>query len=99
MKNLKTISRDCKQFGRSQYSPHPYIHASRTDRDLHETKQISDGSDGEKESGRETRRAVQTVRGNKHHPHELAIDDRLSSLSVSTALDVAAASELTVTGL
>jgi hypothetical protein len=32
--------------------------------------------------------------------NELAIDDRLSSLSVSTALDVAAASdeELTVTG-
>lgn len=78
---------------------HTYTHASQTEPDLYKSKEISDGSDGEKESGRETRRAVQTVRGNKHHPHELAIDDRLSSLSVSTALDVAAASEVSVTGL
>lgn len=53
---------------------------------------VSDGSEGEEGSGRGTRRAVQTVRGKKHRdPNELAIDDRLSSLSVSTALDVATA--------
>ena len=84
----------------SQYNllTHTCMHASQTDRDLYiqnKTKQISDGCDGEKGSGRETRRAVQTVRGNQHHPHDelAAIDDRRSSLSVSTALDVAAASD------